>query len=107
MLDPYCPVVSQVTVPDNVNLVPPRGGAAGSMPRNTPEVCCPTLQVSGRASASLRCLCCLHGMQMAGARAGCVAQAAPHPGRACPPLLLSWKALPGCRFVMRCSCTTL
>lgn len=91
MLDPCCPIVSQVTVPDNVNLVPPRGGAAGSMPRNTPEVCCPPLPVTGHGPASLCCLRSLLSMHMAGTRDAWTAQAAPCPARAaaCTPLLLS------------------
>lgn len=38
MMDPYCPVVTHTRLPDNANLVAPKGGAAGSMPINTPEV---------------------------------------------------------------------
>ncbi|KAL3146430.1 hypothetical protein ABBQ32_003110 [Trebouxia sp. C0010 RCD-2024] len=38
MMDPYCPVVAHTRLPDNANLVAPKGGAAGSMPINTPEV---------------------------------------------------------------------
>ena len=89
MLDPYCPGVSQVTVPDNVNLVPPRGGAAGSMPRNTPEVRCPPPQVTGCGSAPLSSLCCLRSMPMASTRHGGSPRAARRAARAaaCTPLL--------------------
>lgn len=38
MMDPYCPLVAHTRLPDNANLVAPKGGAAGSMPINTPEV---------------------------------------------------------------------
>lgn len=38
MLDPYGPLVAAVTLPDNANLVAPKGGAAGSMPINTPQL---------------------------------------------------------------------
>ena len=38
MMDPYCPVVTHTRLPDNANLVAPKGGAAGSMPINTPQV---------------------------------------------------------------------
>lgn len=38
MMDPYCPLVTHTRLPDNANLVAPKGGAAGSMPINTPEV---------------------------------------------------------------------
>lgn len=38
MLDPYGPLVADVTLPDNANLVAPKGGAAGSMPINTPQL---------------------------------------------------------------------
>ncbi len=37
-MDPYCPLVIHTRLPDNANLVAPKGGAAGSMPINTPEV---------------------------------------------------------------------
>ena len=37
-MDPYCPLVAHTRLPDNANLVAPKGGAAGSMPINTPEV---------------------------------------------------------------------
>lgn len=38
MMDPYCPVAAHTKLPDNANLVAPKGGAAGSMPINTPQV---------------------------------------------------------------------
>ena len=38
MMDPYCPVMTHTRLPDNANLVAPKGGAAGSMPINTPQV---------------------------------------------------------------------
>lgn len=38
MMDPYCPLVAHTRLPDNANLVAPKGGAAGSMPINTPQV---------------------------------------------------------------------
>lgn len=38
MMDPYCPLAAQTRLPDNANLVAPKGGAAGSMPINTPQV---------------------------------------------------------------------
>lgn len=38
MMDPYCPLVAPIRLPDNANLVAPKGGAAGSMPVNTPQV---------------------------------------------------------------------
>ena len=38
MMDPYCPIVTHTRLPDNANLVAPKGGAAGSMPINTPQV---------------------------------------------------------------------
>ena len=38
MMDPYCPVAAHTRLPDNANLVAPKGGAAGSMPINTPQV---------------------------------------------------------------------
>ncbi len=37
-MDPYCPLVAHTRLPDNANLVAPKGGAAGSMPINTPQV---------------------------------------------------------------------
>lgn len=37
-MDPYCPVLTHTRLPDNANLVAPKGGAAGSMPINTPKV---------------------------------------------------------------------
>ena len=83
MLDPYCPVLSQVVVPDNVNLVPPRGGAAGSMPRNTPEVRCPPLQAA-QLPTLLLVLPAQHAAGQAPGMGGRPAHAA-----ACTPLLLS------------------
>ena len=38
MMDPYCPLAMHATLPDNANLVAPKGGAAGSMPINTPQL---------------------------------------------------------------------
>ena len=38
MMDPYCPLITDATLPDNANLVAPKGGAAGSMPVNTPNL---------------------------------------------------------------------
>lgn len=38
MMDPYCPLIQEATVPDDMNLVAPRGGMAGSMPINTPHL---------------------------------------------------------------------
>ena len=38
MMDTYCPLIQEATVPDDMNLVAPRGGMAGSMPINTPEL---------------------------------------------------------------------
>ena len=37
-MDPYCPLVAHTRLPDNANLVAPKGGAAGSMPINMPQV---------------------------------------------------------------------
>ena len=37
-MDPYCPLIANATLPDNANLVAPKGGAAGSMPINTPQL---------------------------------------------------------------------
>lgn len=38
MLDPYCPLVGPAQLPDNANLVAPKGGLAGSMPINSPSL---------------------------------------------------------------------
>ena len=38
MMDPYCPLITDARLPDNANLVAPKGGAAGSMPLNSPDL---------------------------------------------------------------------